>query len=154
MAGTMSHWEVAARKRGFVEYADAVHTEKLEDLRRLRFSGLPQFDLFQCTYLDFNRGNEELMEFIEKYLELGQGFCVRALPTEEGASRGLTRKHKLGFMDFKFMKCSLAGYIQRDRELFDVGLSNWEPAEYGGIFIEKRKGSIVGLAKEEDGGAS
>lgn len=132
----MSDWELEARKSGLEKWAWKIHTDKLEDLRKLRKLGLPTYQTIESTYQGFSEGNHQVVEFINRNISEGYGFCIRAIPTREGKKRGLSRRPKVGFMDFKNMKKFLRETIRDSpKELWNVSLDNWEPSEYGGIII-------------------
>jgi len=148
----MSDWEAEMRKRGFESLAEKIHTERIEDMVRLGESGLPQYDFLTLPYMQFKKDNNELTQFIEKYQEQKQGFCIRALPTKEGMREGLTRKFKFDYMDYQDMKDFLKENIKEPYSSWNVGLTNWEPNSYGGIIILNENQTIIEMAREEEGG--
>ncbi|MBR9701677.1 hypothetical protein GOV13_02020 [Candidatus Pacearchaeota archaeon] len=147
----MSDWERKGWDNICFETND-MRTYKLESMERLRKSGLPQYDWFECSYEEFKGENLELVNFIDKYLDRGEGFCVRALPTKEGGIKGFVRKPRLGFMDFGLMKDFLESKIKDNDEFYRVGLSNWEPSNYGGTIISDSNDAIIEINPEEKGG--
>jgi len=147
---TMSNWETALRRDGEGELADKVHTEKSEDMIRLQQSGLPQFDYLEIPYADFTENNRQLIEFISKYIQQGKGFCIRALPTEEGRKRELTREPTKGYLNYESMENFLEKVIRGDENLWTIGLSDWEPNEYGGIIVIKNFSARGEITRELD----
>lgn len=132
MAGkTISDWIIEAKRRN--KDLEKFHTEKKEDLQRLEEArdALPQFHSITLPYSEFKRSNERLMEFISKY----KGFCVRALPNERGKERGFARRNKRGYLSFEECKKFLSEIIQKNKEDYDVGISDWEPSKFGFILI-------------------
>lgn len=149
----MSDWEKNIRKeRGYKNLADRIHTSKVEDMERLKNSGLPQYDFIKIPYLEFNKRNKTLMNFITKCSRLDYGFCIRALPNENGIKLGFTRKFKLGNMNYSDLKQFLYREVKEPFNVWDVGLSNWKSQIYGGTIILNERYAIVEMAKEEDGG--
>ena len=128
---TMSHWEVAMRKAGFVDRADGLHSEKLKDMLRLRESGLPQFAFLDIPYTDFLRDSSLVGDFIRRY----GGICVRALPNNEGAKRGFTRAYKMGYLSLEECSRFLHDKIVNNRELWDISLTEWAPNKAGFVII-------------------
>lgn len=134
MAGkTMSDISKLAKEKGIASIADKV-TLKQEKMRILMQSGLPQYDCRILPYSEFNSSNSELMQFFEAHLAQGEGFCVRALPTEEGIKTGFTRKFKYGFLTFQDCTEFLKEKV-KDISLYDVGLTSWVPSDYGMVII-------------------
>jgi hypothetical protein len=129
MGETMSDWIVSLRQAGQPAIAKRLSTNKIEDLEKLRKSGLPQFRWFDTSYQQFNGNNLGLLRFFAEH----QGVCVRALPNTEGLQRDFTRKYKFGFLSFEDCLKFLRANIQEPADLWEVSLSEWEPHEYGFI---------------------
>lgn len=146
----MSDWEKSLRKVGREDLANKIHTEKSEDMKRLKNSGLPQFEYFETPYLYFRENNKSLMNFIDKHLEQGKGFCIRALPTEEGIKKGLTRRPTMGYFNYEEMNNFLEEVTEDKTEYWKVGLSDWEPGKYGGVVVVKNFAALGEIARELD----
>ena len=86
---TMSDWEKQVRAIGLSDYADSIHTNKTEDLQNLANSKLPQSNWISVPYTKFNKRNKELTSFLNKYIQLGEGFVVRLIPTPEGIKKDI-----------------------------------------------------------------
>ncbi len=133
----MSDIERLAREKGLSGVVGKV-TLKQDKLRQLFESELPQYEGRVLPYSEFNERNKELMDFFKRHLKAREGFCVRALPTREGCEKGLVRRFKLDFMDFKDCKDFLTRVIVNLAEYYDVGINCWVPSTYGGVIISSR----------------
>ncbi|MFA7708081.1 MAG: hypothetical protein WCX73_03965 [Candidatus Pacearchaeota archaeon] len=140
MAGkTISDWGKSMKETGLnvlKQTADRFHTIKQEDVERLKKSGLPQYDWFVLPYRDFSQKNNNLTSWMNKYTQKGEGFCIRAIPTEEGIKKGLTRKPKFGYLSFQYC-INFLNEKTRDtgKEDWNIIMSNWEEDNYGGVII-------------------
>ena len=131
----MSHWEQNLKVAGLPDVAAAFHSVKTEDMQRLQHSGLPQFPSITLPYAEFHKQNLVLMKFISQ----NQGVCVRALPKPEGLQQGFTRGYQYGKIGFEECERFLKEKIQEPFDLWDVGLTEWEPNANGFVIISGSK---------------
>ena len=152
MAGkTMSDIAKLSKEKGLNSIADKI-TLKQEKMRILMNSDIPQYDCRILPYLEFNKENNELMQFFDMHLAQGEGVCVRALPTQEGIRNGFTRKFKYGFLTFQDCTEFLKEKV-KDDSLYDVGLTSWIPSDYGIAIIsgiQDRKVILAEIGKGVD----
>lgn len=147
MAGkTMSDFIRVMNSLNLKKSARFWHTGKLRDMRRLKNSGLPTYEEYSCTYLQFNPNNPDLKNYLQKY----EGFCVRAIPTAQGLKKGLTRKPKFPVFDFQECRDFLEQVISSEnQELYDILLTEWQPQIYGGVLRNgfERGRAVCGTTK-------
>jgi len=135
---TMSDWAAESRSRG-INLNDYL-TDKEEDLKRIERARLPHFDLFLCDAEKFRRDNNQLNIFLAQNQREGWQFCVRAVPTEEGYTRGYTRRPKIGLRGFEDSKRFLGEVIRRNEKgLWKVAITTMGYHPYGGVI---RNGEI------------
>jgi hypothetical protein len=131
MAGkTFSDWAVEARKRKL--NLESFEINKRQDMSRLRNSELPQLDSFDIPYTEFRKDNEALKKFLKRHRRI----TIRALPNGKGRQKGFTRKYEKDWSSsfrscMKFLKAIVKGNV----EDYDVGITAWEPNDYGFILI-------------------
>ena len=127
---TISDWIV--RARGTPASLEEFESDKDSDMARLSASELPHFEEFRLPYHDFIRENNRLMQFLSKH----ERVTIRALPTPEGRKKGFTRKYEKNWPS-AFEKCMqfLEPVVKGNEEYFTVGLTAYEPNEYGFVLI-------------------
>jgi len=131
MAGkTISNWIAEARKRNVD--LEVFKTSKKQDMSRLRSLELPQFDSFDVPYTEFRKDSKTLMKFLKKHRRI----TIRALPTPSGDKKGFTREYENNWPS-SFRSCMqfLGKIIKGNIKDYDVGISAWEPNDYGFILI-------------------
>jgi hypothetical protein len=142
MSGTFSDWIIEGKKRGLEEAVRAFHSDKLEDYKRLKASGLPIFDDLIVPYLQFGRENNELMEFLAKY----PGFVVRAIPK----TKELPRRYRIGVHSFEECKAFLEENVRKGMEsVYSVLLTEHEPTDRSGIIISNHERTLVEVAEAQ-----
>ncbi|MFC1682052.1 hypothetical protein ACFL0X_00355 [Nanoarchaeota archaeon] len=130
MAGTISDWVIEMENKGLGSLAKAFHSEKVEDQKRLRKSGLPVYADFQTTYAEFNSDNIELTQFLRRYSKV----VIRALPN----TRKFPRRYKIGVAGFENCKEFLEREVLPENAgLYRVLLSEWQPDKRSGIIISR-----------------
>lgn len=138
---SMSGWIVKARDLGID--LKQFKTDKLADYQRLRESGLPTWDDFQTKYTEFNPDNKNLMKFLNKH---GM-FVVRGVPN----TSKLGRVSKRGVSCFQECSDFLQGEIKsRNKKLYSVLLTEWEPTSYGGIVISTPNKLLIEVGENLD----
>jgi hypothetical protein len=149
MAGkTMSDW---VAQKNATPSVIALDSNKIEDMKRLQRSDLPQFDSLQLPYRDFRLNNPELTKFFDDHLKQGYTFCVRALPTEAGKRKGYTRKPKLYIPNIEKAQSFLESTIlSEEKALWNVGISNMAIQPYGGTIISSPRRLLAEIGRELD----
>jgi len=129
---TISDWIIASKGEGL----EGLVSNKLEDYRRLKNSGLPIFDNLIISYKSFKKSNAQLKEFLSNY----DSFTVRAIPETED----LPRRYKIGVHSFKECKNFLEQVIKKGNgDIYSVFLTVYEPNIKSGIIISKKDEVIV-----------
>lgn len=143
MGRTIQDWVLAARSTKGValsKWADSIETTKREDLERLKTSGLSQSPLITMPFQDFKYENPQVAEFYEKSLADKRTFCARAMPNAEGLKRGLKRQPKRGLVSFRECLDFLQGFIGKNSDFYDAGISSHFVNLYGGVIISGAMG--------------
>lgn len=140
MAGTFSDWIIKMQEAGFHDLAMEFHSEKFQDYKRLKESGLPIFDDFIVLFNQFKKENENLREFLSKY----KGFVIRAIPN----TRELPRRYKIGVSDFdgcqKFLEQTI---LPQHKEKYSILLTEHEPTDWAGIIISRQNNVLIEVAQ-------
>ncbi len=140
MGGTVSDWIIEMENAGLDKIATLFHSEKLQDYKRLKESGLPTFDDFIIPYNQFDKGNKTLKDFLSKY----EGFVIRAIPN----TKELPRKYKIGVYSFDDCLDFLTKNVQREhKEKYSVLLTDHEPTTWAGIIISKPQDVLIEVAQ-------
>ncbi|MBU0907610.1 MAG: hypothetical protein KKE05_05645, partial [Nanoarchaeota archaeon] len=139
MGGTVSDWIIEMQKRAFAD-ATALHSEKLEDYRRLKESGLPTFEDLIISFPEFNEGNEALRNFLARY----DSFVVRAIP----GTKELPRRYKIGVKDFgECMQFLRENVRPEDGGKYSVFLTEFEPQTMSGAVISRGDEVLIEIAR-------
>ncbi len=131
---TISDWIECAKNT--LASLEKLESDKDSDMARLSASELPHFEELRLPYSDFLKENNRLMQFLNRH----ERVTIRALPTPEGRKKGFTRKYEKNWPS-AFEECMqfLKPVIKENGEYFTVGLTAYEPNDYGFILISGEK---------------
>lgn len=136
----MSDWIIAMESFGLRELAKAFHSDKLQDYKRLKESGLPTFDDFIIQYKDFNKRNLSL----ENFLAIYESFVIRAIPN----TKDLPRRYKIGVHSFEECQEFLAKNVPSGKEdKYSVFLTEHEPTNLAGVIISRPQDVLIEVAQ-------
>lgn len=140
MTGTISDWIIALEKAGFKEEAAALHSDKLQDYKRLKESGLPTFEDLILPFHEFKEGNASLEGFLRKH----DNFVVRAIPN----TRNLPRRYKIGVKTFvEFQEFLLENINSGDEEKYQIFITEFEPQNMAGAVISRGEDVLIEIAR-------
>jgi hypothetical protein len=139
MGGTISDWIIEMQRRGD-KCAAALHSEKLEDYRRLKESGLPIFEDLIIPFLEFNEGNGAVSGFLAKH----DSFVVRAIPD----TKELPRRYKIGVKNFEECMQFLRENVRpEDGAKYSIFLTEFEPQTMAGAIISRGDDVLIEIAR-------
>ncbi len=147
---TISDWTRAMRAselEEMVDLAKSLETNRLDDDRRVRESGLPHYEKIDVPYAEFSERNKKLMDFYRQH----EGFLVRALPKP---SSNLPRRPKLGLKSFKESQEFIEGLFKPGGELhgkeeyYMVSTSDYEPSTRAGIIISNPEQTLIEMSDQ------
>jgi hypothetical protein len=130
MAKTMSDWIIAMQTKGLESLAKSIHTNKIEDAKRLENSGLPVFKGMRLPYREFHKQNQDLIKFLKSC----EGVVIRALPINPK----LPRRYKIGVRSFEECEEFLRHHVKKGQE-YEVYITEWEAQERSAIIISNPK---------------
>lgn len=136
---TMSDWIISMKEKGLRDFATSLHSEKIEDSKRLENSGLPVFRGLRLDYQDFNEQNHSLMNFINS---CRKGVVIRALPQ----TPNLPRRYKIGAQGYCECEQFLRRNVVKDNN-YVVYITEWEPQNRAAIIISNPKRVLVEVGK-------
>ncbi len=149
---SMYDWNIAMQERGMKKLAKQFTINRMKDDERLKNSGLPYFKNFVTDCKNFNKQNQDLMEFISSYNE----FMVRVLPLPQ--RKDLPRRFKRGGVyTFEHCKDFLDKLFAQDKELkgnedfYKISLSETEVNLAGGNIVSTPSKVIIECKREING---
>ncbi|MDD5253720.1 MAG: hypothetical protein PHG05_01270 [Candidatus Nanoarchaeia archaeon] len=139
MDKNISDWVIAAEK----ERIDLgrFHSDKLEDWRRLKGSGLPIYDFIIVHVEDIKAGDPLVSNFLNKYPR----FVVYAIPN----TKEMPRRYKLNLKSFEECNNFLRETINpRDCKKYTIILEDYGVGDkIGGVIISKNSEVLIEAAE-------